>query len=62
MFHKTQRIFAATVAALVALISFGCTSAPVANSNSNINANANANQSATANSNAAPADALSTSS
>ena len=59
MFHKTQRIFAATLAAVMALISFGCTSAPVANSNSNINANANANQSATANSNAAPADAQS---
>jgi hypothetical protein len=59
MFHKTQRIFAAMVAAVMALISFGCTSAPVANSNSSVNANANANQSATANSNAAPADAQS---
>jgi hypothetical protein len=53
MFHKTQRIFAAMAAGVLALASFGCTSAPVANTNSNINANANANQGATANANAA---------
>ncbi|HKP88280.1 MAG TPA: hypothetical protein VJZ26_19400 [Blastocatellia bacterium] len=63
MTQKTQRISAALVAALLALISFGCTSAPVANSNSsvnaNANANANANEGATANANSAPTGAAS---
>jgi len=50
-------IFTALVAVGLALISFGCTSAPVANTNSGVTAsvNANANESATANSNASPA-------
>lgn len=63
MFYKIQRISAAMAAIMLALISFGCTSAPVANSNSgvnlNANTNANANASATANSNTAPGGAAS---
>jgi hypothetical protein len=61
MFYKIQRIFAALAATVLALISFGCTSAPVANSNSSVNANANANAnvSDTANANAAPGGAAS---
>lgn len=56
MFYKTKRIFTALAAILLALISFGCTSAPVANSNSSVNANtnANANVSSTENSNTVP--------
>ncbi len=61
MFHKTERIFTALAAITLALNSFGCTSAPVANSNSgaNTNANANANVSDTANANAGAASPIS---
>ena len=59
MFHKTQRIFTTLAAMALALISFGCTSAPVANSNSPANTNANANVSDTANANAAAGSASS---
>lgn len=61
MFYKTQRVFAALAATVLALISFGCTSTPVANSNSsvNTNTNANANVSDTANANTAPGGATS---
>ncbi|HVG21648.1 MAG TPA: hypothetical protein VNI02_21610 [Blastocatellia bacterium] len=55
MVYKTQRIFAALAAAVLALASFGCTSAPGPNSNSNSNANANGNVSSAANSNASAA-------
>ncbi|HST21043.1 MAG TPA: hypothetical protein VLR90_07995 [Blastocatellia bacterium] len=61
MFNKTQRIFTTLAAIALALISFGCTSAPVANSNSgaNTNTNANANVSDTANANTATGGATS---
>ena len=52
MFHKTQRIFTTLAAVGLALISFGCTSAPVANSNSSANANTNANANVSDNANA----------
>jgi hypothetical protein len=61
MIYKSQRIFAALAATALALISFGCATAPVANTNSSssVNSNANANESATANANAAPGSAAS---
>ena len=59
MTHKTQVIFVTLVATVLALVSFGCTSAPVANTNSSANSNANANATANANSNTSPTGAAS---
>ncbi|MFP5264757.1 MAG: hypothetical protein ACLGJB_22945 [Blastocatellia bacterium] len=53
MVYKSQRIFAALAAAVLAVGSFGCTSAPESNGNANTNANANANANANSNASAA---------